>query len=120
MYLTIVQEYYRRIDDGDVVWVLSQFNADAVYERADVSYKGLDEISRFYQRERLIRGVHHIDTLTANPTDDLVIVTGRFTGTGYRNDERNVGFADVWEFGTDKLVKRRQTYLALGSAYVRD
>lgn len=120
MSLTIVEEYYSRIDQSDVVWVLSQFSPGAVYERAGVSYNGLDEISQFYRNQRLIRGVHHIDTLTANPADDLVIVTGRFTGTGYQSDERDVDFADVWHFGADKLVKKRQTYLALGSAYVRE
>jgi ketosteroid isomerase-like protein len=116
----IVEEYYGRIDRGDVGWVLSQFSLDAVYERADVVYNGSAEIGQFYRHERLIRGVHRIDTLTANPADDLVIVTGRFTGAGGQGDERDVGFADVWHFGADKLVKRRQTYLALGSAYVRE
>lgn len=120
MSLTMVEEYYRRIDQSDVAWVLSQFSPDAIYERADVSYKGLDEISQFYRDQRLIRGVHRIDTVTANPAVDLVIVTGRFTGAGCQGDERNVGFADVWHFGADKLVKKRQTYLALGNAYVRE
>lgn len=120
MSLKIVEEYYSRIDQSDVPWVLSRFSAKAIYERADVSYNGLDEISQFYRSQRLISGVHLIDTLTSNPTDDLVIATGRFAGTGCKGDERNVGFADVWHFGADKLIRKRQTYLALGNDYVRE
>lgn len=120
MHLGIVKEYYSRIDRSDLAWVLARFSPEAVYERADASYNGLGQISQFYRNERRIRGVHHLDTLTADPAGHLVIATGRFRGEGHRGDERDVGFADVWHFDVDSLVKKRQTYLAVGSALVRD
>lgn len=120
MSVAMVEEYYSRIDRRDVDWVLSRFSPDAVYERADASYRGLVEISRFFREERLIRGIHRIDTLLASREDDVVIATGRFTGTGHRGDSRDVGFADIWHFGADGLVRKRQTFLALGNAYVRE
>lgn len=120
MSISTVEEYYRRIDQSDVAWVVSRFSADAVYERAETSYSGLGEIGRFFREQRLIRGVHQVDTLVANSNGDVVIAAGRFEGTGRQGDPKNVGFADVWQFDADGLVKKRQTYLALGSTYVRE
>lgn len=120
MSVSTVEEYYSRIDQSDVAWVVSRFSPDAVYERADVSYHGIGEISRFFSEQRLIRGVHRIDALVTNPEDDLVIAMGRFTGTGHQGEPKDVGFADVWHFDAEGLVKKRQTFLALGNAYVRE
>lgn len=120
MSVSTVEEYYNRIDQSDIAWVISRFSPDAVYERAEVSYRGLGEISRFFCEERLIRGVHRIDRLVTSREDDLVVATGRFTGTGPQGDPKDVGFADVWHFDTKGLVRKRQTFLALGNAYVRE
>lgn len=122
MSISTVAEYYRRIDQNDMDWVVSLFSPDAVYERAEASYSGLSEIGRFFREQRLIRGVHQIDTLVANSDadGDVVVAVGRFDGTGRHGDPKSVGFADVWRFDTEGLVKKRQSYFALGSTYVRE
>jgi len=118
--ILMVKEYYGRIDREDVDWVISRFREDAVYERADASYDGIEEISRFFREQRLIRGVHSVDTLIANAEGDIVVAAGRFTGKGKAGDTREVGFADIWHFDGAGRVKKRQTFLALGNAYVRE
>lgn len=115
--LEMIRDYYRRIDRQDLDWVVELFASDAVYERADARYAGRDAIEHFFREERLIRGVHTIATLTQDETG-RIFARGRFEGHGAAKDARSVRFADVWEFRSDDKVCFRQTYLALGHAYV--
>jgi ketosteroid isomerase-like protein len=116
---SLIREYYGRIDQSDVDWVVALFEEDAVYERADALYTGIDEIRRFFREERLIKGTHHIDNLIGSNQGDFVVAVGRFSGVGSAGDPREVRFADVWKFGAPGRVKRRQTFLALGNQYIR-
>lgn len=113
---TVVRDYYDHIDRVDLDWVLALFAPDAVYERADATYSGISAIARFFREERLIRGVHAIERLWAD--DDSVVALGEFRGVGAAGDARRVRFTDVWHFGADARVRRRQTFLALGHGYV--
>lgn len=115
--LEMIRDYYRRIDRQDLEWVVALFAPEAVYERADARYVGKDAIEHFFRAERLIRGVHTIATLTQDESG-RIFARGQFEGHGAANDARAVGFADVWEFRSDDKVCFRQTYLALGHAYV--
>ncbi|MBY8826201.1 nuclear transport factor 2 family protein [Sphingomonas colocasiae] len=112
----VIRDYYAHIDRVDLDWVLALFAADAVYERADATYSGISEISHFFREERQIRGVHDIEQLWAD--DDSVVALGEFRGVGAEGDARRVRFTDVWHFGADERVRRRQTFLALGHGYV--
>ncbi len=112
----LIADYYPHIDRMDVDWVLALFSPDAVYERADATYTGIAAISRFFREERRIRGEHVIERMWTDA--DSVVAVGEFRGTGAAGDARRVRFADVWRFGGDGRVTRRQTFLALGHGYV--
>ncbi len=113
-----IEAYYPHIDNVDIDWVIALFHEDAVYQRADIIYRGLAELRKFFFEERQIRGEHIVDALWADDATETVFVTGRFEGQGVAGDPRSVAFADVWRFDDAGLVVRRQTYLGLGHAYV--
>lgn len=115
----IIREYYARIDRCDTDWVVDLFDDEAVYERAETVYRGRPEIARFFREERRIRGHHRIDDLLTSHDGDLVVAIGCFRGTGAAGDARQVGFADVWQFGSGGRIRCRRTFLARGSDYVR-
>ncbi|WP_447764530.1 nuclear transport factor 2 family protein [Sphingopyxis panaciterrae] len=115
----LIREYYTRIDRCDTDWVVALFDDDAVYERAEAIYAGRAAIARFFCEERQIRGVHHVEDLLTSREGDRVVAIGRFRGTGAAGDARDVGFADLWQFGSDGRIHRRRTFLARGSDYVR-
>ncbi|MES2495287.1 MAG: nuclear transport factor 2 family protein [Pseudomonadota bacterium] len=113
-----VMNYYPHIDRADTAWVLSLFSEDAVYMRADVTYSGLSAIRTFFCHDRQIRGVHLINELWADDKTLTVFATGVFEGVGAAGDARAVRFADIWQFNKKRQVRKRQTYLGLGHAYV--
>ena len=114
----IVAAYYPHVDACDFDWLLGIFAAQAVYQRADLRYDGIDAIAHFLGDERQIRGQHHIHRLLSDAPTRTVIATGLFDGKGAAGDARLAGFADIWVFNADHLVIERQTYLALGHDYV--
>ncbi len=114
----IITGYYFNIDKQQISEVLDVFASDAVYERADISYTGILEISEFFFNKRQIRGQHILDRITSCDDLQTFIVTGRFVGMGAEGDPRTVDFADVWEFNDLNKIKKRKTYLALGYEYV--
>lgn len=90
---------------------------DAVYARADSRSVGKDEIADFYHLNRKINGKHTIDNILEKGIS--VVVQGIFKGQGADGSLKNMRFSDFWRF--DKtLVSTRDTYLALGSDYVKD
>lgn len=113
-----IADYYPHIDKVDTDWVLALFSEDAVYIRADITYTGLREIRTFFRHDRQIRGVHVIDELWSDDETRTVFATGRFEGQGAAGDTRAVRFADIWQFNGQGQVRKRQTYLGLGHAYV--
>lgn len=113
----LISEYYRRIDAKDVAWVLNLFSEDAIYRRGETEFVGKDQIAYFYNNGRKIEGVHRIDEPIIS--DSTVIIRGRFIGTGVAGASKDVGFTDMWTFDGYK-VSLRETYLALGSSYVRE
>jgi len=113
----LVSEYYPRVDRGDLDWVLAMFANDAVYTRADSCYEGKNEISEFYCADRKINGRHTINTIMES--GNTVAVQGVFKGQGADGSPKNVRFSDFWQFDRN-LVSSRNTYLALGSNYVKD
>jgi len=114
----LVTAYYPRIDAVDIDWVMALFAPGASYQRADVRYDGIAAIDHFFRVERQIRGTHVIDRLWCDEATRTVFATGVFEGHGVAGDARRAGFADIWRFDTDNHVTDRQTYLALGHAYV--
>ena len=114
----IIREYYRRVDKGDLDWVLDLFADNSEYTRADACYASKAEIEAFYRRQRKIAGVHTLEHLYQS--GETVIVDGCFDGKGADGSEKHVGFADFWQFDPDGRVANRRTYLALGSQVVRD
>lgn len=114
----IIAGYYPAIDRSDVEQILRLFAEDAVYQRADVEYRHLPAIRKFFSEDRQIRGRHVIDGFWADEASRTVFVTGRFEGQGAAGDARSVGFADIWHFSDAELVSKRQTFLALGHSYV--
>lgn len=113
----LVQEYYARIDAGDVGWVIDLFTPDAVYQRAGTRFAGRDALHRFFAEDRRISGVHRIEALWS--LGDKVICVGLFEGEGAQHDARSVRFSDFWFFNEKSLVVERQTYLARGFEYVQ-
>lgn len=110
--------YYPKIDNQQHAEILDLFASDAIYERADMTYKGISEISDFFINKRQIRGQHVLDRIADCENCQTIIVTGRFVGMGAGGDSRTVDFADVWEFDISNKIKKRKTYLALGYEYV--
>ena len=113
----VIREYYRRIDMNDTEWVVGLFAADAIYERADSTYRGAKQMRQFFCIDRQIRGVHSLEHLWC-VKENIVVVLGSFDGFGAEGDARSVRFGDVWWFNAERYVKRRQTFLALGHGYV--
>ena len=118
--LDTIKAYYRCIDAADIEWVVRLFSPNAIYERADCVYEGAKQIERFFREERKIRGEHKIERLWEVPGAGVVVSTGHFEGVGKAGDARSVAFADIWHFDQQNRIGRRQTFLALGSQYVRE
>lgn len=113
-----IREYYRRIDAGDIDWVLRLFDEECEYVRADARYSSKAEIAEFYRVQRKITGRHTLTNLFQQ--GNTVVVNGAFRGVGADGSEKNVGFADFWRFNSDRRVVHRATYLSVGSHVVRD
>jgi ketosteroid isomerase-like protein len=114
----LVREYYRRLDGGDIDWVVDLFNDDAVYSRAGVVYRGKEEISRFFREARKLTGTHTPRWMTQEGR--VVVVEGRYEGRGLRGDEKLVDFCDIWRFDEAGRAVRRNAYLATGGDRVTD
>jgi ketosteroid isomerase-like protein len=112
-----IEKYYRQIDAQDVDSLMGLFAEDAIYFRCESELRGRSEILRFFSEERKIRGVHHIETLLS--LGDRVVAIGRFEGKGAVGDARSVGFVDVWEFNEAGRIRRRRTFLATGSQFIK-
>lgn len=115
----MVSEYYRRVDSQDTDWIVDLFEQEAVYRRAGEAYEGISAIANFFRNERLIRGVHTVRAVIPDQTGQIVTAVGNFCGVGKLGDPRNVDFVDLWTFKRSGLVSQRETYLAIGSDYVR-
>ena len=115
---SVIADYYLKIDNQKISEILDMFSFDATYERADIIYSGLIEISDFFLNKRRIRGEHILDRVIPCEDHHIVIVTGRFVGTGAEGDSRAVDFVDVWQFNELNKINKRKTYLALGNKYV--
>ncbi len=114
-----VGEYYRRVDQQDLDWIIELFDDAAVYRRAGTTYEGASSIANFFRNERLIRGVHTLRAVMPDKSGSVVTAVGNFSGVGERGDPRDVDFVDLWTFQGAGRVIRRETFLALGSEYVR-
>lgn len=114
-----IEDYYPRVDACDFDWIVGIFASDAVYQRAEAQYAGIAEIERFFRVERQIRGSHVIADMWSDPHARVVWATGLFEGKGALGDARSTRFADMWRFNESGLIERRETYLAIGSDYVR-
>ena len=114
----LVREYYRRVDSGDVDWVVELFTDDAVYVRGGVVYEGKEAIDRFFREARKIKGTHRPNWMTRDGR--VVVAEGRFEGHGIRGDEKIADFCDVWRFDEDGRVVLRNAYLAAGGDKVTE
>ncbi len=109
--------YYEMIDRGDVDGVIGLFMEDATYKRGESFFADLQEIEHFFRTQRKITGVHHLKTILYQK--GLIVVRGDFLGKGADGLPRHVEFCDFWDWDASGKVKGRQTFLALGSHYVR-
>jgi ketosteroid isomerase-like protein len=103
---SMVIDYYRRIDDGDVCAALSCFADNAVYRRPGYPVlAGIGSIESYYVNTRVIgAGRHDIEVVVASP--DEVAVRGCFEGTARDGSPLSVRFADFWRFTDDRVVER--------------
>ncbi len=113
-----VRDYYPKIDEGNVDWILALFAEGAHYLRADAGYLGKKEIAQFYEKDRKIKGKHSLESVFS--TEDKVAVNGVFEGVGGDGSPKKISFADFWSFNEFGLVISRKTYLAIGSDYVKE
>ncbi|MET7309340.1 nuclear transport factor 2 family protein [Streptomyces sp. NPDC005571] len=106
---TVVSDYYRNIDQGDVAAALACFAEDAVYRRPGYSeFVGLPAINEFYRADRVISaGQHDLESVVEDA--ETVAVRGSFTGTSHDGDPLEVRFADFWRF-SGRVVVERNTY----------
>jgi len=116
--LAQIGAYYEHIDAGDTDSVLMLFSPDAVYERADATYRGAKAMREFFCVRRLIKGTHKVERIWLVDSA-TVLVLGRFDGVGAEGDQRSVGFADIWHFSDGDQVDHRRTFLALGHDYIQ-
>lgn len=116
--LGIVEEYYRRIDAGDIAWVVDMFASDGVYDRAGEIYSGRDAIRAFYSAGRKIKVRHSDIRLWACGRD--MFVEGSFSGTGADGSKREGQFSDHWTFNDEGKVTLRRTSLFTGSRYIKE
>jgi ketosteroid isomerase-like protein len=117
-YCELVREYYRRLDGGDVDWVMDLFTDDAVYSRAGVIYEGIEAIGSFFREARTIVGTHTPHWMTQD--GQVVVAEGTFEGRGAQGAPKLVDFCDVWRFNEDGRAVRRNAYLAAGGAAVTE
>jgi len=113
----LIAEYYRRVDAQDIDWVLALFTWDARYVRADTEYSTKMEIEKFYCNDRKIVGRHMLNHVIAEGNE--IGASGIFQGVGADGAEKSVGFMDLWVLRGNK-ASYRQTYLSLGSSYIKD
>lgn len=113
----LIIEYYRRVDANDIEWVLALFSCDARYVRADAEYVTKEEIKKFYCYDRKIVGEHALTHVIAE--GEVIVVDGIFKGVGVDGAEKSVGFMDLWVIQANR-ARYRQTYLALGSSYIKE
>ena len=116
--LSTVQDYYPKVDAGEVDWVLRLFAEDGIYQRADACYEGIREITDFYENARKITGKHAVEEIFAQGHE--VVVNGVFEGFGADGAAKKIAFADFWTFNEQGLVALRKTFLAIGADYVKD
>jgi ketosteroid isomerase-like protein len=116
MFKDLILEYYQKVDDKDVEWVIDLFADDASYQRADCIFPNKQSIADFYRNDRKIQGKHTVQGIIAE--GDCVAAYGEFNGVGAEGQPKHVEFCDVWLFKGSKVVHRR-SYLAMGSEYVK-
>lgn len=108
----VVVDYYRSIERQDIDAALSCFTHDAVYRRPGYeTFVGLQEISRFYHKTRLISGGQH-DLEAVIEQGDMVAVHGSFHGTSSSGEAIHVRFSDFWRFSELQVIERN-TYFAM-------
>ena len=116
--LSLVQEYYPRIDAGDVLWVVDLFDEQAVYDRASEIHRGRAAIQLFYSSHRKIKVTHSDLNFWQSGND--VFVEGHFDGVGDDGSARGGDFSDHWTFNKAGKVILRRTSLFTGSAAIRE
>ena len=112
--LDSVKRYYDAVDRQSFDEALDIFDSSARYDRGGFRFfKNKAEIQRFYNKERLIKGVHkiNVDSFTtklkdlpyyvrAYVTGPAMYVTGNFIGQK-QNQPVYLTFKDLWVFRED-------------------
>ncbi|MGW7419526.1 3-isopropylmalate dehydratase small subunit [Streptomyces sp. NPDC054813] len=106
-----VHALYRRIDEGDFAGFAALFHEDAVYHRpGSPALVGRDAIEAYYRDERTVAdGTHTLSRVLLS--DGAVAVDGAFSGRLTNGREQAHRFAEIFEFGPDGLVTRRDSFL---------
>ncbi|WP_240649720.1 nuclear transport factor 2 family protein [Streptomyces sp. Z26] len=106
-----VHALYRRIDEGDLAGFGELFGEDAVYHRpGSEPLNGRGAIERFYREARTIRsGTHTLERVLLS--DGAVAVDGSFDGVLTDGRTQSHRFAEIFEFGPDGLISRRDSFL---------
>lgn len=101
---------FQAIDASDWAAFPEVYHADVVYERPGYPpLRGLDEVTRFYEKDRRIAGgTHHVDGIVID--GDQGACWGTLTGVLNDGAEINVTFADIYRFADGRIVSRRSYF----------
>ena len=105
----LVKRYYSTVDAGDAGATSALFAADASYDRPGYPTMVGQQITDFYQGERVIEsGAHSLQEIIVD--GDRASSRGVVSGRLKSGSETTVGFADFFLFDTEGLIAERTTY----------
>lgn len=107
-----VLSYYEFADTRNFESLYSLFSNNVAYYRCEQEILGIEQLKRFYEKERKINGNHIINNTIVNKKS--VAVRGIFSGTNGNGETIKLNFADFFEFDDSGKINRRFTYLAEG------
>ncbi|MFI7388120.1 nuclear transport factor 2 family protein [Streptomyces sp. NPDC049813] len=112
MTTTLMHEFYRLVDSGDVPGLVDLFTPDAVYHRPGYPpVHGRSGMRHFYTHTRKIReGRHELDAVVVS--GDEVAVRGSFAGVLHDGTPAKHRFAEFFTVTADHRISRRETFFA--------
>lgn len=112
---SIIRKYYHLVDARKFEEMLNLFSNKAIYNRAGKTIRGMNQLKKFYNTDRKLKGKHTLNNLITK--GNKTIVTGTFKGTNGKKQRINVDFADLFEIKRN-LITKRQTYISSNSKLI--
>jgi ketosteroid isomerase-like protein len=108
--ISLVQRYYRLVDEGDISGLIKLFEPTAEYHRPGYDVlSGHAELERFYREERVIETGRHVISRIISE-DREVAVNGTFEGVLRSGDKVAIRFADFFTTTSGGTFSHRQTF----------